>query len=276
MSPSPADGRQLIRANGIDVYCDIRVRDPSAVLSPWVVLSHSLACDHTMWDEQTALLESNYRVLRFDTRGHGRSSAPQGPYTLELLADDLKALLRALRIERPHFVGLSMGGMIGQTLAARDPEVFRTITLCDTTSFYPPGTAAVWQERIRVARANGMAALVESTLARWFTADFRRDHPAVMQRFSALISRTPVEGYAGCSQALVQINVTAALKKLAMPGLVIVGEHDPGTPVAMARVIVENLPGSRLEVIPGAAHISNVEQPQAFNRVLIDFLKRND
>jgi 3-oxoadipate enol-lactonase len=229
-----------------------------------------------MWDEQMRLLESNYRVLRYDTRGHGRSSAPEGQYTLELLADDLKALLRTLRIERPHFVGLSMGGMIGQTLATRDPDVFRTITLCDTTSSYPPGTAAVWDERIRIARSSAMPALVDSTLARWFTESFRRSQPAVMRRFSALISRTPVEGYVGCSRALVQINVTAALKRLAMPGLVIVGEHDPGTPVAMARVIHEYLAGSRLEVIRDAAHISNVEQAEAFNRLLMDFLVSND
>ncbi len=121
-----------------------------------------------------------------------------------------------------------------------------------------------------------MPALVDSTLKRWFTEEFRRAHPAIIRRFSQLISRTPVEGYVGCSQALVSINLTARLKSLAMPALVVVGEHDPGTPVAMARDIHQSLPGSRLEVIARAAHISNVEQPEAFNRLLIDFLVRND
>jgi len=270
VSASLREGVRVVRANGIDVCCDIRGN------GPWLVMSHSLACDHTMWDEQMPALQDKYRVLRYDTRGHGRSSAPAGPYSLDLLADDLKALLEAIGVERAHFIGLSMGGMIGQTLAVREPRGFRTLTLCDTTSAYPSGTATVWDERIRAARAHGMSALVDSTLKRWFTEDFRRARPDVVQRFSRLISGTPVEGYVGCSHALVRINLTARLKSLAVPALVVVGEHDPGTPVAMARDIHQNLPGSRLEVIPGAAHISNVEQPEAFNRLLVDFLVRND
>ena len=263
-------GIHVVRANGIDVCCEILGK------GPWVVMSHSLACDRTMWDEQMPALAAEYRILRYDTRGHGRSSAPVGPYTLDLLADDLKALLESIGIERPHFVGLSMGGMIGQTLAVREPNAFRTMTLCDTTSAYPPGTDAVWDERVRTAQVRGMSELVEPTLKRWFTEDFRRANPTVMRRFSALISRTPVEGYVACSRALVTIDVTARLKSLTVPALVVVGEHDPGTPVSMARVIHENLPGSVLDVIPKAAHISNVEQPEAFNRVLMDFLVRND
>ncbi len=139
----------------------------------------------------------------------------------------------------------------------------------------PPAAVPLWDERIAVARAQGMAALVESTLARWFTEPFRRARPEVVNRFAMLISNTPLEGYVGCSQALVRIDVTERLGSLEVPSLVIVGEHDPGTPVAMARAIHENLPRSALAIIPGAAHISNVEQPEAFTNVLIQFLKRN-
>jgi 3-oxoadipate enol-lactonase len=260
------DGLHAVRANGIDIHFEIRGQ------GPWVVLSHSLACDRSMWDEQMEALSARYRVLRYDTRGHGRSTATSAPYTLEVLAEDLAQLLGALGIERPHFVGLSMGGMIGQTLAVRAPGAFRTLTLCDTTSAYPASVAAVWDERIRTAREKGMPALVESTLSRWFTEEFRRARPDVVRRFASLISATPVEGYIGCSQALVKIDVTERLRTLAMPALAIVGERDPGTPVAMARTIAENLPGARLAVIPRAAHISNVEQPDAFNRLLLEFL----
>jgi len=264
MSAPFVEGAQFVRANGIDVFCEVRGK------GPWVVLSHSLACDHTMWDEQIPLLESKYRILRYDTRGHGRSSAPAAPYTLDVLAGDLKALLRALRIERPHFVGLSMGGMIGETLAVRDPSVFRTLTLCDTTSAYPPATASVWDERIRVAREKGMPALVESTLTRWFTENFRRRRPDVTQRFTTLISRTPVEGYVGCSQALVKINLTGALKRLAMPALVIVGERDRGLPAS--RALAATLPRARLVVVEGAGHVVNLARPAEFNAAVAEFL----
>ena len=194
---------------------------------------------------------------------------------LELLADDLKALLDRLGVERPHFAGLSMGGMLGQVCALRHPRLFRTITLCDTTSSYPRGTEKVWGERIRTAREQGMAALVDSTLARWFTEPFRRARPDVVRRFAGLISSTPVEGYVGCSEALVRIDVTAQLGGLRLPALVIVGEHDPGTPVAMARDIHAAIPGSELAIIAGAAHISNVERPVEFTRVFQNFLQKH-
>jgi 3-oxoadipate enol-lactonase len=257
-----------IRANGIEVHYEVRGA------GPWLVLSHSLACDLTMWDEQVGALSRNFRVLRYDTRGHGRSDASPAPYTLELLADDLKALLDGLQIRRTHFAGLSMGGMIGQTFALRHPEVLQTLILCDTTSAYPPSVVPVWAERTRTARKQGMTALVDSTLARWFTAPFRNSRPDVMQRFAALIAGTPVEGYVGCSDALVRIDVTARLATLRLPALVIVGEHDPGTPPAMAQAIHQHLPGSELALIRGAAHISNVEQPEEFNRLVLDFLQR--
>ena len=254
--------------NGIETYYEIHGKDDA----PWLVFSHSLACSVRMWDGEIAKFKDRYRVLAYDTRGHGQSAAPKGPYTLEMLADDLHELLKTLGIRKAHFCGLSMGGMIGQTFALKYPGVFDTLTLCDTTSSYPPEAAPMWQERIRTAESQGMAPLVQPTLERWFTQGFRKNHPDKVQRVASLIERTPVPGYVGCCAAIPRINVTARLKEIKIPALVICGADDPATPPAMARVIQENLPGAKLVLIPQAAHLSNVEQPEAFGHALGAFL----
>jgi 3-oxoadipate enol-lactonase len=257
-----------IRSNGIELYYEVHGKDGA----PWLVLSHSLACSVRMWDEQIAALGDRFRILAFDTRGHGASDAPPGPYTLELLADDLKGLLDGLAVARPHFCGLSLGGMIGQTFALRYPGVFASLALADTTSRYPKEAWPMWQERIGVAESKGMGPLAQPTLERWFTEPFRNRNSGALERVRSLILATPVAGYVGCSHAIPKIDLSARLKEIGCPMLVIVGENDPGTPVAMAREIHQNAPGSKLVVIPQAAHLSNVEQPGAFNRALGDFL----
>jgi 3-oxoadipate enol-lactonase len=254
--------------NGIETYYEIHGKEGA----PWLVFSHSLACTVRMWDGEIAALKDRHRILAYDTRGHGQSAAPKGPYTLEQLADDLQALLKQLKIEKPHYVGLSMGGMIGQTAALKYPGIFRSMTLCDTTSRYPAEAAPLWQERIKIAESKGMAALVQPTLERWFTEPFRKNQPDKVKRVAQSIEKTPVAGYVGCCHAIPKINVTARLKEIKTPTLVICGENDPGTPPAMAREIQENLPGAKLVLIPQAAHLSNIEQPEAFNRALADFL----
>jgi 3-oxoadipate enol-lactonase len=254
--------------NGIETYYEIHGKEGA----PWLVFSHSLACTVRMWDGEIAKHKANYRVLVYDTRGHGQSAAPTGPYTLEQLADDLHALLKHLKIEKPHYVGLSMGGMIGQTAALKYPGIFRTMTLCDTTSRYPAEAAPMWQERIRVAESKGMEPLVQPTLERWFTEGFRKNHPEKVKPVAALIEKTPVPGYVGCCAAIPKINVTSRLKEIRTPTLVICGNDDPATPPAMAREIQENIPGAKLALIPQAAHLANIEQPEAFNRALADFL----
>jgi 3-oxoadipate enol-lactonase len=225
-----------------------------------------------MWDKEIERHKDRYRVLVYDTRGHGQSAAPKGAYTLEGLADDLHALFKSLNISRTHFVGLSMGGMIGQTFALKYPGVFQTLTLCDTTSRYPAAAAPLWQERIRIAESQGLKPLVQPTIERWFTEPFRKDKPEEVKKISAQIEKTPVAGYVGCCHAIPKIDVTARLKEIKCPALVICGEDDPGTPPAMAREIHENLPGSKLVLLPQAAHLSNLEQPEAFNRALGEFL----
>jgi len=257
------------RTNGIDTYYEIHGREGA----PWLVLSHSLACSVRMWDPQIEALKGDYRILAYDTRGHGASEAPKGAYTLEQLADDLSALLKSLGIASAHFCGLSMGGMIGQTFALKYPGVFRTLTLADTTSRYPAEAAAVWADRIRIAEAKGMEPLAQPTLERWFTGPFRSAHPGTVDAIRKLIVATPVAGYVGCSQAIPMINVSARLKEIRCPILVIVGEQDAGTPPSMAREIHENAPGSKLVVLPQAAHLANLEQPEAFTKALREFLK---
>jgi 3-oxoadipate enol-lactonase len=259
---------QKIRVNGVELAYRI---DGAPHAAPWVVLSHSLACDHTMWDPQMEALR-DFRVLRFDTRGHGASEAPAGEYTMDQLAADVHALLDALRIDRFHFVGLSMGGMIGQQLALRVPLRMATLTLADTTSRYPLEARPMWDQRIALVRAQGMDALVPTTLERWFTARFREQQIETVARIAATIRATRVPGYIGCAWAISHIDLTARLASVGCPTLVIVGAEDRGTPPEMAEDIARAIEGARLEVIAAAAHLSNIEQPAQFNRLLRAFL----
>jgi len=257
-----------IRANGIEINYEIHGKEGA----PWLTLSHSLACSVRMWDPQIAALKDSYRILAFDTRGHGASEATEGAYTLELLADDLFLLLKELKITKTHYCGLSMGGMIGQTFALKYPGIFQTLTLADTTSRYPAEAWALWQDRIKVVEAKGMQPLAQPTLERWFTEPFRNSNPATVDGIRKLILATPPAGYIGCSNAIPKINLTARLKEIKCPILVIVGADDPGTPVSMAQEIHDNAPGSKLVILPSAAHLANLEQPEGFTRALRGFL----
>ena len=258
-----------ITANGLDIHYEV------SGSGPWLTFSHSLATDLSMWRDQVAEFSTRYRVLAYDTRGHGRTAVPPPPYSLDDLADDLKALFDALQIRHSHYVGLSMGGMIGQTFALKHPGVLTTMTLADTTSRYGPEAQALWGARIKTALEQGMAPLVEPTLGRWFTEPYRKAHPEHVAQVGAMIRNTPVQGYVGCCHALPRIDVTARLHELKLPVLVICGEQDMGTPPAMAEEIHANLPGSEISILPQAAHLSNLEQPQRFNEVLGRFLARH-
>jgi 3-oxoadipate enol-lactonase len=260
---------QAIERNGVRIAFQLDgSRDPAR---PWLVFSHALACDHSMWDAQVPAF-TDYRILRFDTRGHGASSAPAGDYPLEMLAEDLKALLDELSIRRCHFVGLSMGGAIGQQCVLRYPTRFASLTLADTTSRYPAESRTVWDERLALVRTRGMDVIVPATMERWFTLAFRMREPATVARISQLVRATPVAGYAGCAHAVSHINLTPRLADIDCPTLVMVGDSDVGTPRPMAEEIVQAIPGSRLAIIEEAAHLSNVEQPARFNQLLRQFL----
>jgi 3-oxoadipate enol-lactonase len=254
------------RANGIDIHYEI------SGSGPWLTLSHSLCCDGSMWQPQMAALEARFTVLRFDTRGHGGSDAPAGAYTFEQMTDDAIGLLDALQIGRTHYCGLSMGGMIGQHLALKASGRIDRLVLADTTSRMPTEAQPLWAERIRIAGEQGMAPLVQPTLERWFTAPYRAAHPEVMENIGTLIRSTPVAGYIGCAQAIAGIDVTDRLHEVKAPTLVIVGDQDVGTPPAMSQAIAAAIPGARLEIVPDASHLSNIEQAEAFNKLLLDFL----
>lgn len=260
---------KTVHVNGIDLAYAI---EPGARPGrPWMVFSHSLATDHSMWWPQAAVFAADYNVLRYDTRGHGASSAPAGPYTLATLADDLLQLLAALGIDRCHFVGLSMGGMIGQTAILRDPRPFLSLVLADTSSRIPPEVHPVWESRIAAVVEGGMAAVAQSTLERWFTPPFRAQATEAVARIDRLIRNTKVTGYVGCSRAIMQLDLASRLGQVSCPTLVLVGDQDAGTPPAMARDIAHAIAGARLEVIASAAHIANVEQPERFNTLIQQF-----
>jgi 3-oxoadipate enol-lactonase len=240
--------------------------------APVVMLSHCLGSSAVMWGPQLPALEPHFRVLRYDIRGHGGSQTPPGPYTLEALADDAVALLDALAIETVHFVGLSLGGMIGQMLALAHPERLSRLVLCSTSAEIPAAAQPVIQERIDTARREGLAALVEGTLARWFTPPFLKRNPPEVQAIRRQFLATPVEGYAACTEALRGLKTLERLQEIDRPTLVIVGEDDPGTPLAASQAIQARIPGAQLAVIPKMLHLNNIEAAERFNRHLLEFL----
>ncbi len=257
------------KCNGINVNFTIEGE------GPWVVMSHSLACNLSMWDEQAQLLKSRYRVMRFDTRGHGGSDAPETAYNMDMLAQDLLGLLDELSVESAHFIGLSMGGMIGMTFALKHPQRLRSLMLCDTSSRIPAEAGPVWEGRMKIAAEQGMEPLVDPTLQRWFTEPFYKANTAMMDRVGQMIRKTTPAGYIGCCQAISKIDVTDHLGAIRCPVQIVVGEQDVGTPVAMSRAIQDAIPDSELVVIASASHLSNLEQPAAFNQAIAGFLDRN-
>lgn len=238
---------------------------------PWMTLSHSLACNLHMWDPQMALLTKHFKVLRFDTRGHGKSIAPMGPYTMDLLAEDAYALFAELGITQTHWMGLSMGGMIGQTLALKYPNVCASLVLADTTSRRPDNALKMWGDRIEIVRAQGMQGLLANTLSRWFTEPFLQQKSSALQAIEKGILDTPVEGFAGCCEAIARIDTFDRLPEIKCPVLIMVGSDDHGTPPEMARKIQAQIPQSVLHIIEQASHISNVEQTAVFNQHLTAF-----
>ena len=242
--------------------------------APVVVMAHALGATLELWDAQAATLAGRYRVLRYDVRGHGGSEVPPGPYTLEQMAGDLRELLDALGIADVHFVGLSMGGLIGMTFALAHPGRVRSLVLCDTTACYGPAVTRMWDDRIRVAETRGTTGeLIDKTMAIWFTPEFHATHKSIVDGVSAMLRATDPRGYVAAIRAIGWVDLRDRLGAIRCPTLVVVGEKDPGTPPAMARVLHENIAGSRLVVLPGAMHCSPVESADAFTRTLTAFLE---
>jgi 3-oxoadipate enol-lactonase len=258
-----------LETNGVRLHYRIEGPEDAQV----VVLSNSLGTALGMWDAQLGTLTRRYRVLRYDSRGHGASEAPAGPYTIAMLADDVIGLLDGLGIERVHFCGLSLGGLVGQMLGARHGERLRSLTLCATACRLPP--RELWDERIRLVSEEGMTPVADVVIERWFTPAFRAEPSIVVDRLWQMLLDTPPQGYAASCAALRDADLCAALGDIRVPTLVIAGGKDPVTPPARAEELAERIAGAQLEVIGDAAHLLNIEQDIAFDAALIAFLDRH-
>ncbi len=262
---------ETIHANGIEIAC--RFDGPEG--APLLTFSNSLASNYGMWDDQIAALSGEWRILRYDTRGHGRTPPPSGAWDMAALAADVVALWHALGIEKSAFCGCSMGGMIGQHLGIHHGDRLTALALCNTIAEWPEGAESLWTDRIAAARANGMASLVESTLERWFTRAYRDSGGPALARIGEMIRTTTVEGYVGCCRAIAEIDYLKRASEIATPVLLICGRDDPATPVAGHEAIRDRVPGAEMVVLDRAAHLSNVERPSAFNNALGEFLARS-
>ncbi|HWP25738.1 MAG TPA: 3-oxoadipate enol-lactonase [Xanthobacteraceae bacterium] len=242
---------------------------------PWLTLAHGLATDLSMWDELVDVVATRYRVLRFDARGHGRSKATTGDYSFDLLVGDAIGLLDALGVDRTHFVGLSMGGMVALGLALQHPERLISICVCDAraeaTEEYNDG----WRQRVGIVRERGMRALVDRTLTRWFTPDFLARPSPRLEKMRAMMAQTSTEGYCGCAAALQKLDFARRLHEIKLPALYVVGDQDLGAPPPVVREMHRRTPGSEYVEIADAGHISAVEQPQAFSSAILRFLGRH-
>jgi 3-oxoadipate enol-lactonase len=241
-----------------------------------VVLHHSLATNLSLWDELTAALTPRYRVARFDARGHGKTEATKAPYDFETLAADVIGLMDHLKIGQAHFLGLSMGGMVGQYLGLLSPKRFLSLTLSSTSSRVPPEGQALWAQRIKDTREKGIESQVEVAMPRWVTPANQKAKPDVVERLAKMIRTTPAEGFCGWGEAIRTLNITDTLKAITLPTQVIVGAEDPGTPPAAAEAIHREIKRSNLIVVPGVSHMLCAEEPAVFNKHVLDFLAKHD
>jgi 3-oxoadipate enol-lactonase len=259
----------FIKANGIQMNYELSGKKDAS----FVILSHSLGSSLAMWNPQMKALEPHFQVLRYDIRGHGRSEAPPGVYTLELLGEDAVALLDVLKIEKVHWIGLSMGGMIGQSVALNYPRRLKSLALCDTAAAIAPEAQPIWQERIDAVREKGVESQLEPTMERWFTPSFLKLNPYMLGVIRKEFLATPAQGYLGCIYAIRKLNYLDRLSTIKIPTLIMVGEDDLGTPVTASEAMHQRIPSSKLVIIQSARHLSNVEQPEVFNNNLLTFLK---
>jgi 3-oxoadipate enol-lactonase len=249
--------------------CTIHVEVEGPERAPVLMLSNSLGTNLHMWDAQVAPFTRHFRLVRYDRRGHGQSDVPKGPYSMERLGRDVLAVLDGLGIEKINWCGLSMGGMVGQWLGANAPNRIDKLILCCTACYYPDPT--FWIERLKFVRAHGLPALVGTTMERWFTKDFRERAPDVIARMTEMFLATDLEGYVGCLEAIRDMDHRPLLPKIKAPTLVIAGRLDPATPLEGNEFIRARIPGAKLAVLE-AAHIANVEQPQAYADAVLGFL----
>ncbi len=238
--------------------------------APVLVLSSSLGTTLEMWEPQVARLAERFRVVRFDRRGHGRSPVVAGPTTIDHLGSDIVALLDELAVERVSFCGLSLGGIEGMWLAVNAPERIARLALCCTVATFPPRQG--WVDRAATVRAKGTVAIADAVLGRWFRSSYHDAHPEVVARFRAMLTTTPAEGYAACCDVLADVDLTSRLAEVDAPTLVLTGSDDPVVTPADGDALAAAIPAAGHIVVEGAAHIANVEQPDAFTAALLRHL----
>jgi 3-oxoadipate enol-lactonase len=242
--------------------------------APLVCITHSLASDGGSWAEQVpALLQAGFRVLRLDMRGHGGSDPVEGAYTMKQLAGDVANVLDALGLARVHYIGLSIGGMIGQAFALDHREKLISALWCDTLPASPPGAGEVWAPRIKAVReSNSLAPIAEASMDRYLSPAFQAKNPGRWKQLRDTVVGTTPAGYLGCSAAILDFDFVARLPSLRLPVLVVCGEHDAGTPASENRRLAGLVPGARYEEIAGMRHFPNVEAPDTFNRIMLGWL----
>ncbi len=250
--------------------CPIHVEVEGPATAPALMLCNSLGTDLHMWDAQAPAFAKEFRLVRYDRRGHGKSGVPKGPYSMEMLGRDALAVMDGLGLETVNWCGLSMGGMVGQWLGANAPERIGKLILSNTHSYYPD--KAMWEDRIRFVREKGVAAAADATMERWFTKEFRERAPEQIARMRAMFITTQPEGFLGCCAAVRDMDLRDAHAGIKAPTLVIVGLKDPATPPAAGEEIQKRIKGARLAALD-AAHISNIEQPQVYIDTVLGFLK---
>ncbi len=260
----------LINLDGRKIYYDLT----GAETGPLVCFTHSLSSDGGMWSEQMVpLIEAGYRVLRLDMRGHGGSDPVDGDYTMDALADDVAAALDALGLDKVQFIGLSIGGMIGQAFALKYPDRLISAMLCDTLPATPDNAAAAWEPRLDTVRKNNsVVPLADPTMERWFTDAFKPQKPARWKEIRETIAATTPEGYLGCGAAILNFDFRDRLSDIKAPVLVVCGDQDEGTPPAGNKLIAEKVANGRYEEISNARHFPNVEHPDVFNKLMMPWL----
>lgn len=257
-----------IAANGIRINYRTSGRDGA----PWITFSNSLATNISLWDDQVALLEGEFRILCYDQRGHGATEATDAPYSFDGLVADVISLWDALGIERSHFVGLSMGGTTGLGIAIDHGERLASLIACDCRCDGDAAFRAAWEPRIQLAREEGMAALAPLTTGRWFTEGFQASRPDVIERVNEMIRTTSVAGFIGCANALQTVDYRAGLGDIKVPTLFISGAQDPAATPDYIKTMTAQMAGVGHVVVDPAGHISNLEAPDQFDRAMVDFL----
>lgn len=260
---------RMISANGLALH----VEDSGETHLPALVFCNSLGTDFRSWDAIVCSLKGRFRLVRHDARGHGLSDCPAGPYAINDLVDDLTSLLDRLGVSRCIPVGLSVGGLVAQGLAARAPERVQAVVLSNTAARI--GTREMWQQRMDVIANGGIEALAEPILERWFSASFRTSEPGALAGWRAMLTRTPKDGYLATCAALAAADLTASTSRLALPALVIAGSEDGATPPDLVEATAALIPGARFVLIPGAGHLPCIETPDAFCAALTAFLEEN-